>query len=379
MPVIDLPPQDRLVVVGAAGFTSEQLYMRNMLGMGVAEENLAMVELPGRLDDAAKRHPTASVYPSIGEALTDIRDQGHNARAIFIASNTGAHVTNLREIAGAADEGLIDLSETRVWSEKPVSDPEEFHEVVELAESRPDFDISVGYILRFSETLGALRDHLEANDLKISSLEWFYGKDRTKDTRPTQGVFPDEVVHPLSVTDLILSRAFGDPAGVGVKSATIWRDEFVNRESQEKAHADNPSIPLQPTSDVIAHIDYSFGEGDNQTKVPVSVISSFLMPSAYRRVDIYATGVDGEETKLTVDFDVQIQDEDGQRTADTLTDAEGTIIYEWGGNKAVAQIAQFLGGAAVGEQTPDTPTSLKKEIQLQAILHQIGTVAVYKS
>ncbi len=374
-----MPAQDRLVVVGAAGFTSEQLYMRNMVAMGVPEDQLAMVELPHRLDDASKRHPTASVHSSIDEALTTIRDQGNTARAIFIASNTGAHVTNLREITDAADQGLVNLSKTRIWSEKPVADPEEFSQVADLAEGRPDFDLSVGYILRFSETLNALRDHLEANDLTISSLEWFYGKDRTKDTRPTQGVFPDEVVHPLSVTDLILSRAFGEPANVDVKSASIWRDEFANREVQEREHAINPSIPLQPTSDVIAHLDYTFGEGDDRTKVPVSVISSFLMPSAYRRVDIFATGSDGRETKLTVDFDVQIEDEDGKRSADTLRDADGTVIYEWGGNKAAAQIAQFLGGTAVGEQTPDTPTSLEKEIQLQAILRQIGTVAAYRS
>lgn len=344
--------------------------------MGVPSEQIVAVD-PNeeRLTGVLESHSHAQTFTSLDDALASMAEQGKRVPAIIVASSTAAHRDNLVSIVNAAEAGHLDLSETKIWCEKPVTPSEVFDEIRALIKRHPELDVSVGYILRFSETLSALQTYLTENDLKVTGMEWVYGKDRTKDTRPTQGVQPDEVVHPVSVSDLVLTRVFGEILGVNVQYAEIKRRPFVNREVQDEARLANPDIPKHPTSDVITKLMYAFNSDGTITEVPVSIVTSFLMEENTRRVSISASGPNGDEV-LVVDFDTKRVGPDGKpRYTDVLSKPDGTVMYEWSGDKSAAQLLQFLGGLSV-DRRPDVMTSLEGESRMQEILSKIGAAAV---
>lgn len=374
-PEFELGENDRVLVIGAGGFIAEQLYLSNLAEMGVDNSQLTLVDPNEERSQAvSERYPGAHMYEGVDQALDEMAEQGKRVRAIFVASSTAAHADNIRSIVDASEAGKLDLSDTKIWCEKPVTPTEVFDNIRQISEAHPDFDLSVGYILRFSETLSALDNYLRDNELSVAGVEWIYGKDRTKDTRPTQGVFPDEVVHPLSVTDLVLTRAFGDVVGVDVNFAEINNKPFANPEVQKKARETNPGTPERPTSDVYTDLEYSLNRNGEITKIPVAITSSFVMDGQKRRVNLKVNGHEGEDV-LTIDFDEFITDDEGnKRRADVLRKQDGTIIFESGADKSRAQIFNFLG---VGDESrADVSTSLEGENRIQTILSDVGRVAV---
>lgn len=380
-PEYQLGEQDRIVVVGAGGYAAENLYLRNLVASNVLPEQIVLVDSDkDRLKQAQQRVGKGSeAFLDFDSALSEVVDQGKNVSAIIIASTTAAHPDNIRSVINAADAGLINLEKTKVWCEKPMAAPEVFDEVMDLISTHPEMDLSIGYILRFSKTLVELQEYLAHNDLTVTALEWIYSKNRTGDSRPTQGVFPDEVVHPLSATDLILTRAFGDVIGVDVESASIQRRQFADPAVQDKARALNPGVPENPTSDVEAVLHYSFNRDGTVTKIPVKISSSFLSEKESRRVKVTVSGSQGTE-ELVVDFDVVEMGQDNEkRRIDRLTRSDGTLIYEWDGDKSAVQITQFLKASSKSGNRSDMPTTIKGERTIQGILKNIGQIATTPS
>ncbi len=376
------PPGD-IVVVGAGGFAADTFYLRNLRDMEIHPSKIALVDSNAdRLQAAQEKYGAEKAYLDLGDALVDIHErrqsgveahkQGQrNIAAFIIASSTAAHADNLKTIAKASDNGLVDLKRAPIWCEKPVTPPETFNEISALAATHPDLDISVGYILRYSETLNELQRYLGEQGAAITSLEWIYGKDRRHDKRPTQGVLSDELVHSLSVTDLIFSRAFGKAAGVAVASASIQRQPFADPEVQAQARRTNPEIPEHPISDVDTELRYMFGEGDSAREVPVRIYSSFLLDTSVRQVQIAIDSPAGPEV-LTLDFDVTTGPADARVRSDVLRKSDGTVVSSWSGDKARAQITSFLGAVCNKDhRVPDAATSLETESGIQSILRGI--------
>lgn len=356
------------MVVGAGGSATNRLYLPHLVKQGVTTEQLVLVEPHAERSAAvAGRYEGAETYKSLETALGATTKQlGH----IVIASSTAAHGDNIRAIVSASREGAIDLNKTKIWCEKPVTDPADFENVLKLAEETPGLDISVGYILRFSGILRELQQSIEDKKLTISGIDWQYGKDRRTDERPTQGVLADEVVHPLSVTDWILQSSFGADPKAYVMEAKLQSRPFVNEDAQREAQALNKDIPLQPISDVSAEIEYVCED----SVVPVTLNASFLMESNVRRATIRTRDLFGCERTLVLDFDVK-------NAAGTQVDrlrlengsADGVVLAEWAGDKAALQMKYFLGSSAVSAQVPSPLTNLGGEAriqhQLQAIEH----------
>lgn len=377
LPELSHEAQDHVVVIGAGGFTAKNLYLRNLDNMGFAPGQIVLVDTDEeRLNAVHESHTDSPAYLDTDEALEALAEEGKTVSSVIIASSTAAHASNIRSVVKAAQAGYLDLSKTKVWCEKPVTPTEIFDEIRQLAADQPDLDISVGYILRYSRTLAELQGYIEEHGLTITGLDWVYGKDRTKDTRPTQGVFPDEIVHPLSVTDLLLNRAVGNVLGVEVDAATIQRRPFADAEVQDKARITNPDIPEKPTSDVDTQLRYLFEKDGTVSEIPVTVSTSFLLQEEMRRVVVSVSGSDGDD-KLVVDFDKRKESEDGTVTrTDTLTKQDGTVLYEWSGDKSAAQLTQFLGLLPPKDHFPDMATSLEGEDRIQTILKAIGSTAV---
>ncbi len=376
-PEFQLEPQDRIVVIGAGGYIANELYLRNLVDLGVDPAQIALVETDQeRLRKVSEHLPKAQTFGSTDNALERLAAQSNRTPFIFVTSSTAAHAANIRSIIEAAHKGLLDLEQTKVWCEKPVTNPEAFAATYELMRQQPHFDLSVGYILRFSPTLDVLQRHLQEQQLRVSGMEWTYGKDRTNDTRPSQGVFPDEIVHPLSVTDLILTRVAGPAVSVEVAAAEMHRRPFVNETAQRKARAANPDTPLRPTSDVRTTLRYHFEQASVSTTVPVSIVASFLLETEQRLAHIFTEGPTGAET-LLLEFDVRSTNADGRTVrTDRLSHEDGTVIFESSDDKSRRQILDFLNGShgTSGSQS-EALTDLRGEIRIQHILRDIGQLA----
>lgn len=377
-PEFHLGEQDKVLIIGAAGFTAKNLYLPHLQNMGVVGEQMVLVDVnEEQLHQVQVRTEGAFAYTDTTEAIVKTTDQGSEVAAIFIASSTSAHASNIQSIVELAKVGKLDLEKVRIWCEKPVTQPDIFDEIKSLADEH-GLDISVGYILRFSHILTELERYLDEHQLSVTGLDWTYGKDRTMDTRPSQGVYPDEVVHPLSVTDLVLTRALGEVVRVEVGAATIQSRPFVNQEVQNEARAINPDLPKNPTSDVEVSLQYKFNNDGSVSEVPVTISSSFLFREERRQVTIAVRGPNGPD-KLIVNFDERTPMPNGSgkfKRVDSLRAGDGTIIHEWSGDKAAEQLVAFLGRLASNTRENDQITSLEGEARTQRILSAIGRAAL---
>ena len=361
-------------MVGAGGFTANTLYLGNLSDMGISPSQIALVDNNAdRLQATREKYDTEKAYLDLSEALIDINARRQNTAAFIIASSTAAHADNIKTIAKASDNGLVDLKRAPIWCEKPVTPPETFDEIRALADTHPDLNISVGYILRYSDTLNALQKYLDENGATITGLDWVYGKNRTQDKRPTYGVSPDEIVHPISVDDLVLTRSLGKASSARVMSADIQRRPFADPMVQEQARIVNPETPQHPISDVETEIQYTFDDSDRE--VSVRIFSSFLLEKAVRRAQIALESPSGPDS-LTLEFDVRTGSADAPVRSDVLSKSDGTVVSTWSGDKSRAQVSSFLGGiCSKNHHVPDAATSLETESKIQAILRDIEAAA----
>lgn len=368
-----LPEQDRIVVAGAGGSVAGKIYIPNLILSGVPREQIVLVDSDEQRLLAVQEHVEgAEAAPDLDTALARISEQGYNLGATIIASTTAAHADNLRSVFDAVDAGLADPDKTKIWCEKPVTPPETFLEIQALAAEHPGLDVYVGYILRFSEMLTALQDHMDTHGLSITGLEWIYGRDRAGDPRPTQGVIPDKIVHPLSVTDLLLTRSLGEAVEVEVESADIQYRNCTVPMVQERARVLNPDIPEQPSSDIDTRLHYSSGKEGSYASIPVSISASYLFKESIRRVKIAVDGPEGADV-LVVDFDVYEVGEGGARQrADTLRTEEGVLLHKSYKDKSAAQMAHLLELVSHETRQSDLPTSLEGEGRIQSVLRKIG-------
>lgn len=374
---LSLPEQDRLVVVGAGGFAGSNVYVPNLVQAGVPIEQLVLVDSDEqRLLAVQERVEGAEVSLDLDMALRELSEQGYRPGAIIIASPTAAHPDNIRSVFEAADAGQVDAGQTTIWCEKPVAPPETFLEIKALSDEHPDLDIYVGYVLRFSETLTALQNYMSANDLRITGLDWIYGRNRAGDPRPTQGVLPDKIVHPLSVTDLLLTRVLGESPDVDVESASIQHRDCSMPMAQAMARALNPAIPKRPSSDIDTIMHYSSSQNGTSETIPVSISSSYLFEEEIRRVNIEVEGPGGTNL-LVIDFDVHETGVGGvKQRVDMLRTSDGEVIYKSNSNKSAAQIAQLLKLISRGTDPSDLLTTLEGEARIQEILRKVGSFSL---
>ncbi len=93
----------------------------------------------------------------------------------------------------------------RIISEKPLT--ETIDQAEDVRQAYDEKDISINFIERYSQIINDVRDKLLEDDLRISRANYFWGKYRIHDHRPTMGVL-SEISHPI---DLITWLASVDP------------------------------------------------------------------------------------------------------------------------------------------------------------------------
>ncbi|MGY2026958.1 Gfo/Idh/MocA family protein [Nocardia gipuzkoensis] len=172
---------------------------------------------------------------------------------------------------------------SRVLSEKPLTRTiEEFHD---LERVRGDRMVTVNFVERHSPIVREFRDWVTAVDGRIVRVEFWWGKHRFRDSRPTMGVL-SEISHPIDLVRCLL----GQPADAALEllQATITESDFS---------------PLCPSGADTAHVTYRCGG------VPVIGSSSFLWVGRRRKIVCWV--VTGEGTHQAVmDFDNPRWDED---------------------------------------------------------------------
>lgn len=357
-----------VVIFGAGGSVGTKLYIPKLVGLGLpAHRILAIEPHDGRRSALQESYPDINAFSEPEQAFSTQNDRPRPVRKVIIASSTAAHIANLKSITGAIDRGWVRSTDMQVWSEKPMSDPDDFSEVHRLVLEH-DLDVSVGYILRYSRILPWLHAYMGRNGLTVESIEWKYGKDRTSDSRPSQGVLADELVHPLSVTDYIL-RADGDyDRPVQVRSAHIQRRPYVNLQAQAEARRRNPETPLRPISDVDTVLGYHIAG----LVLPVTVSSSFLFPEEVRKAVISTCDRSDNKWQLSVEFDVREFDDEGcERRVDILRGPDNSELHRWSGDKAMLQMIHFLGLLTTQDAVPPR-TSFVGECALQQVLADIA-------
>ncbi len=246
-----------------------------------------LAEAPGRyaLAGVVDRDPArlasapsgCALFTDTGEALARVKPD-----VVVLAVNEEAHFEVLGSLPDAVEA---------VLSEKPLTATLE--ESLLLADSLSRRFVSVNFVERHSPVLAHFdRWRAASPALQPRRVEFFWGKDRIGDTRPTMGVL-SEISHPLDLVDFI----------VGFQSWTVLEAHGSISDFAPASPGMLDSVSLLLETDrcmVIGH-------------------SSFVWSQRHRQVTVFLSGPGGEMYKASFEFDVPRWD------CDTLTiDAVGT-------------------------------------------------------
>lgn len=348
-PHVVFGPDEYIAVIGA-GYTGSNLYLPKFIELGVSPESIVVVDTVLERAEAANNNILGGRSPYTGtdasKAFEAMLADDRVPRAVVVASNTHSHLDNLAAVVDVAE--MIDGRSVDVWSEKPVTAPDDFEAALRLVEGRHNVALSVGYILSFSDVLP------EIPSGSVTSTDWLYGKDRRKDTRPTMGVVPDEVVHPLA-TGGYIAKAMGDGSyDIIVHDSEISYEPFANEEVQRAA-----GYPTRVSSGIQATVEYVTTHGSFMSQID----SRFTFDREVRQATIVLDA--GEDLVLSFD-----QRKDGERW-DVLRTASGNDIARSKADKARAQMVSFLDAMSGNAEARRSLTPLTEEMVIQRALSRM--------
>lgn len=163
----------------------------------------------------------------------------------------------------------------RIISEKPLT--ETLKQAEEIKKLYDNDDISINFLERYSLVICNIRKKLLANELKISRANFFWGKYRIFDHRPTMGVL-SELSHPI---DLI-----------------TWLADVKHDCSYQIKYGFAVSSGFSPYESSILDsisLGISFSNG-----LLITGLSSFVWEKRDRRIELFLTNNSGEIEQLLV-------------------------------------------------------------------------------
>lgn len=224
------------------------------------------IALAGVCDMAASARERAAeitqTFESIDDAMTAVRPD-----VIIVTVNEEAHAEVLHRIAPYAPQVIL--------CEKPLT------VTVEEAEALPPAiagaQLSVNFVERLSPVLDDWFSWAETRpSLTPLRVEFFWGKHRIADPRPTMGVL-SEIAHPLDLIDYL----FG-----------FERFEIVHAYGLESDYSPHQDASLDTLS-LVARTE----------AFAVVGVSSFVWPRRHRGISALLVDDEGLLSRLTVDFD----------------------------------------------------------------------------
>lgn len=213
------------------------------------------------------------------------------------------------------------------------------------AEIPTDMDVSVAYLMHFSDALAHLiQEVMLKSALKVGKINVEWSKNRVPNKRPTPGNFKDEWPHGNGMAQCLVEAT--DEIVATHVYASCLNLPFVDEAAQRKAIAANPEMPASPTSSSNTMITHDLKSG---RRVVVTQSSDFLSAFDLRRVSgtlIDAAGVPVKSFSLVLDTKGE-----GGKIVDILTlvmlASNERQELSFGGDKLLTQtdaFVRFLGG-----------------------------------
>jgi predicted dehydrogenase len=284
-----------------------------------------------------------SAYEHVEEAMEALRPS-----AVVVAVNEEAHAEVLHRLAPYAPQVIL--------CEKPLT------ATVAEAESLPasivDAQLSVHFVERHSPVLVDWFEWASTRSgLKPLRVEFFWGKHRIGDQRPTMGVM-SEVTHPVDLVDYL----FG-----------FEQFEIVHAYGLESDYSPHHSMALDTISFVARTEDFA-----------VIGVSSFAWPRRHRAVSALLVDDEGMLFRLTIDFDTPRWDCDALRIelVDPSTGQRRTLVERRVQDadypeeiRGVAKVAEFIRqslAVAAGDRSAHPLVDYGQALKIQ---HVLGALA----
>ena len=284
-----------------------------------------------------------SAYEQLEEAMEALKPS-----AVVVTVNEEAHAEVLHRLAPYAPRVIL--------CEKPLT------ATVEEAESLPasivDAQLSVNFVERHSPVLADWFEWASTRPgLKPLRVEFFWGKHRIGDQRPTMGVM-SEVTHPVDLVDYL----FG-----------FERFEIVHAYGLESDYSPHHDLALDTISFVGRTEDFA-----------VIGVSSFAWPRRHRALSALLVDEEGMLFRLTIDFDTPRWDCDAIRIerVDPSTGQRRALVERRVRDtdhpkevRGVAKVAEFIRqsfAVAAGERSAHTLVDYGQALKIQ---HVLGALA----
>jgi predicted dehydrogenase len=267
-------PAPRVLIVGAgkAGIR----FLRSMRYLATAYGALTLAGLCDTVPDRlAPYRDELPVHDDVSVALDALRPD-----VVCVCVNEVAHCEVLTAVARHGTEGRL------VLCEKPLT---ETLEQFERVESRyPPDAITVNFVERYSPIVDEFTRWRQAHAVEALRVEFFWGKYRLMDARPTMGVF-SEISHPVDLVRALVGLPEDTPFEL-LDASTSASDFSVG----DRAVPDS--------------VDTSFLLDG---RLPVRGHASFLWPARNRRFVLYYTEPStGRLYQAVLTFDAPRWDED---------------------------------------------------------------------
>ena len=176
-------------MIAGLGYSGHR-FMKVMNYLQVVEPNLAV--LVSVVDSDAKKlkilPKSVAAFTSFADALNTVEPD-----AVAVCVNEASHFEVLSMLANSSVRSVL--------CEKPLTST--MYQAREIAQVLADKQLSMNMVERFSPIVPAAIKWLhEHPDLTPRRIEFFWGKHRVKDARPTIGVC-SEIIHPLDLVKMI--------------------------------------------------------------------------------------------------------------------------------------------------------------------------------
>ncbi|WP_258868959.1 Gfo/Idh/MocA family oxidoreductase [Alkalilimnicola ehrlichii] len=215
----------------------------------------------------------ANAYTDLATAL-----EAERPDVAVVCVNEEFHWEALRKV-------LACRSIRHVVCEKPLT--KDMAELQALGPAVWEKPVSVNFCERYSYIMDDYRDWLREHDAEVSRIEFFWGKYRVRDPRPTMGVL-SELSHPLDLARVLLASPASELLELSAASST-FSDFSVT------------GLPAADDVSVTGSID----------GVLVSGKSSFLWDERKRRIVVYACQKESGNTwQVVLNFDAPRWDDD---------------------------------------------------------------------
>ncbi|MVP01866.1 Gfo/Idh/MocA family oxidoreductase [Paenibacillus lutrae] len=265
---------------------------------------------------------------------------------VVVSVSDGSHIEVLNSLEGY--EGFI-------ICEKPLTKPSDDLEQLQTRLKRTS-GFCLDLVERYSDATVALKNYVAKNNLRLIRANFYWGKDRIHDHRPTTGVI-SEIIHPLDLVQWI-----ADP------------DSALELEQVQGVRSDF-SISGPDVLDSAAIIASLNGAA-------VTGYSSFVTIIRKREVEFVFASPDNKLIYATAVYDTPVWDKDQlkvwQKTSsgeqvilDLTTEVDETEAELSTIRKLVRLVEDVTGYAASGSEPSQPFANLETSIKLQKLLNAV--------